>query len=154
MIDWTERTKYQEDRRKISTRPISHQSQAIPISIDSSPPRRVQPVQPTGTQGEESLAQGFGVPPPLFGRPGDSGELETQQPFCDPIPPQWCALLDSNQEYPRFRVLSFPHLAYPSVGLYVICGIGVFGIGRRYEIQGPLAQSPTSFGTLKPSKLI
>ena len=55
----------------------------IRISIDSSPPRRVQPAQPTGTQGEENLAHGIGVPPPLVGRPGASGELETQPPNCD-----------------------------------------------------------------------
>ena len=55
----------------------------IRINIDSSSPRRVQPAQPTGTQGEESLAHEIGVPPPLVGRPGASGELETQPPNCD-----------------------------------------------------------------------
>ena len=45
-------------------------------------PRRRQPAQPTGTQGEEVFAHRIGVPSLLFGRPGTSGELETQQPFC------------------------------------------------------------------------
>ena len=43
----------------------------------------MQPTQPTGTQGEESLAHEIGVPPPLVGRPGTNGELETQPPNCD-----------------------------------------------------------------------
>ena len=29
------------------------------------------------------MAHGIGIPPPLVGRPGASGELETQQPNCD-----------------------------------------------------------------------
>ena len=55
----------------------------IRINIESRPPRRVQPAQPTGTQGEEGFVHGIGVPPPSVGRPGASGVLETQQPSCD-----------------------------------------------------------------------
>ena len=78
VIDWTDHTKYQVDRVKFYTRPPPSLPDTIRINIDSSPPRRVQPAQPTGTQGH-----GIGVPPSLVGRPGVSGELETQQPFCD-----------------------------------------------------------------------
>ena len=35
----------------------------------------MQPALSTGTQGEERLQNGTGVPPPLVGRPGASGEL-------------------------------------------------------------------------------
>ena len=48
----------------------------VKFSIDTSPPGRVQPAPPTGTQGEEGYKKhGIGVPPPLVGRPGASGEL-------------------------------------------------------------------------------
>ena len=53
-----------------------HQSQTVKIGIDSSPPRRMKPALPTGIQGEEgTITSKIGVPPPLFGRLGASGEL-------------------------------------------------------------------------------
>ena len=55
----------------------------IKFNIDSSLPRREQPALPTGTQGEEGYTHGIGVPPPLVGRPGASGELGSHQQFCE-----------------------------------------------------------------------
>ena len=48
---------------------------AVKFGIDSSPPGRVQPALPTGTQGQEDKPHGIGLPPPLAGRLGVSGEL-------------------------------------------------------------------------------
>ena len=47
----------------------------VKIGIDSSPPGRVQPAPPTGTQGERNVQHGIGVPSPFVGRPESSGEL-------------------------------------------------------------------------------
>ena len=47
----------------------------VKFGIDSSPPGRLQPVPSRGTQGERSIQHGIGVPPPLVGRPGASGEF-------------------------------------------------------------------------------
>ena len=55
----------------------------IKFNIDSSLPRREQPALPTGTQGEEGYTHRIGVPPPLVGRPGASGELGSHQQFCE-----------------------------------------------------------------------
>ena len=45
------------------------------------PVRRLQPVEPTGTQGEEGFSHEIGIP--SVDCTGASGELEAQQPFCD-----------------------------------------------------------------------
>ena len=48
----------------------------VKFTIDTSPPGRVQPTLPTGTQGEEGYQEhGIVVPPPLVGLPGFSEEL-------------------------------------------------------------------------------
>ena len=44
----------------------------------------MQPALPTGTQGEEGYQEhGIGVPPPLVGRPGASGELGSTHNLSD-----------------------------------------------------------------------
>ena len=48
----------------------------VKFSIDTSPPGRFQPALSTGKQREKCYQEhGIGVPLPLFGRPGSSGEL-------------------------------------------------------------------------------
>ena len=72
------------DRVRNSTRsPPPPIPNTIKFNIDSSLPRREQPALPTGTQGEEGYTHGIGVPPPLVGRPGASGELGSHQQFCE-----------------------------------------------------------------------
>ena len=56
----------------------------VKFSNKSSPPGRVQPALPTGTQGEEEKrAHGIGVPPPLVGRLGASGESGSPHKMSD-----------------------------------------------------------------------
>ena len=56
----------------------------VKFSFETSPPDRVQPALPTGTQGEEGYQEhGIGVPPPLVGRPGASGELGSTHNLSD-----------------------------------------------------------------------
>ena len=46
------------------------------VYINTSPPERVEPAPPTGTQGEKGYKKhGIGAPPPLVGLPGASGGL-------------------------------------------------------------------------------
>ena len=73
------------DRVKIPARsPPQPIPTTVKFSIDPpSPPRRVQPALPTGTQGEEGYTYGNGVPPPIVGRLGTSGESGSHQQFCD-----------------------------------------------------------------------
>ena len=64
--------------------PIEHPvPKTVKFGFCSSPPRRALPAPPTGTQGEqEQIQHGIGVPPPLVGRPGTSGELEPHSQVC------------------------------------------------------------------------
>ena len=54
----------------------------VKLGFDLCPPRSVQPTSPTGTQGERIIQHGIGVPRPLVGRPGFSGELGSTSHIC------------------------------------------------------------------------
>ena len=55
----------------------------VKFGINSSPPGRLKPALPTGTQGEEGIQHGIGVPPQLVDRPSTSGESRLSQKMSD-----------------------------------------------------------------------
>ena len=106
---WVSHTEYPQvtsDQVRISTRSPPSPT-TVKLGIDMSPPRRVQPALPTGTQGEEGIKDGNGVPPPIVGRLGTSGKAGSHQKFCEPR---------STIVVPRFRALCFLRLNCLPVG--------------------------------------
>ena len=65
---------YQYTRDRVKVRAITNPiPNTVKFSLDTSPPRRVHPALPAGTQGEVGIhLHEIGVPPPLFGRLGVS----------------------------------------------------------------------------------